>query len=192
MVKTQICFVRVDQMYEPWHKRLSSPPCGPYLATSNISRNNKVNTRYNVQCSEKELFCTSGRQIRQIDKEVHTSTSSCEWRQKWPGGRKGPRVGSIAQLAIEKEAFSREDTGNTLFKQWREGEMDRGLCAERDRCGNKVSSRCRASDDARAERYHYCGKRGGDNQQTRNNVWRDVECSRRQSERSSKFRWWAG
>ena len=36
----RICFVRVDQVYKPWHKRCSLPPYGPYLATSNISPNN--------------------------------------------------------------------------------------------------------------------------------------------------------
>jgi hypothetical protein len=44
------------------------PPCGPYLATSKISPNNKVNARYNGQCSENELFATSGGQIWQINK----------------------------------------------------------------------------------------------------------------------------
>ena len=57
--KRRFYFFLVNQTYEPWHKRLSFPPCGPYLATSNISPNNKVNTRYNGQCSETELFSTS-------------------------------------------------------------------------------------------------------------------------------------
>jgi len=77
-LKHRFCFVWVDQTYEPWHKWLSLHPCGPYLASSNISPNDKVNTRYNGQCSEKELFSTSGGQICQIDKAVHTSMSSCE------------------------------------------------------------------------------------------------------------------
>jgi len=44
------------------------------------------------------------------------------------------------------EACSREMTRNALFKQWREGEMDWGLCWERNRCGRKASSRCRDCD----------------------------------------------
>jgi len=166
--KRRLCFVRVDQTYEPWHKRLSLPPCGPYLATSNISPNNKVNTRYNVQCSEKELFCTSCGHLRQIDKAVHMLTSSSKWRQEWLGGRKGPSVGSIAQLTIQKEAFSREKTRNALCsKQWREREMDRGFCEGRNHCGKETSSSCRDSDYARAQRYEYCWKCGSDNQQAR-------------------------
>jgi len=56
--------VRVYSMYEPWHKRLSLPPFGPYLATSNISPNIKVNKWFNAQCSEKEHFSSSCRHIQ--------------------------------------------------------------------------------------------------------------------------------
>jgi len=59
--KRRYCFVQVDQAYQPWHQRHSLPPCGPYLATSNILRINKVNTKYNGLCSEKEPCATSGR-----------------------------------------------------------------------------------------------------------------------------------
>ena len=169
-VKRRFCFVQVDQTYEPWQNGLSLPPCGPYLATSNISPNNKVNTRYIGQCSEKELFSTSGRQRGQIYKEVYTSTSSCEWQQERPGGRSGPSVGSIAQLVIQKELFSGKMTGNVLFKQPRERDMDQGLCGERDRCRKKASLRRRDSDYARAEWYDYCWERGGDNRKAGNTV----------------------
>ena len=73
--KPWFCFVLIDQTYQFWHKRCSLPPCGPCLATSNISPNNKVNTRYNGQCSEKESFNTSSRQIRWIDKGIPTTRS---------------------------------------------------------------------------------------------------------------------
>jgi len=179
-------------MYEPWHKKLRFPPCGPYLATSNISPNNKVNTRYNGQFSEKALFASSSRQIQQIDKAVHTSTSSSEPRQERLGGRNGPSVGSIARLMIQEEASSGEMSRNALFKQWREREMDRGLSGERNRCGKKASSRRRGSNHARAWWYEYCWKRGSDNQQVRKDFWRDVECYRSQFEWSCNFRWWAG
>jgi hypothetical protein len=49
--KRRFWFLRVDQTYEPWHKKLGLRPRGPYLATSNITPNNKVNQRYNGQCS---------------------------------------------------------------------------------------------------------------------------------------------
>ena len=68
----------------------------------------------------------------------------------------GPRVGSIAQLTIHKEAVMGEKTRNALFKQRREGEMDPRLCGYRDRCGTKVSSIRRDSDHARAGRYEKC------------------------------------
>ena len=146
-------FVRIDQTYQPWHKRCSFPPCGPFLATSNISPNKEVNTRHNGQCSEKEPFASSGGQIWQIDKAFHPTTSSGESRQEWLGGRKGLSVGRIAQITIQKEACGRETTGNALFKQPRERDMDRGLCGARDRSGKTASSRCRDSDNARAGIY---------------------------------------
>jgi len=179
-------------MYKPRHKRHSLPTCGPYLATSDISTNNKVNTWNNGQCSEKRLVSTSFGQIWQTDKAVHTTTSSSEWKQARLGGRNGPSGGSIAQLTIIIEAFGEGLMGNALFKKWRQREMDRGLCGERDHCYKKASSRRRDSDYTRAERYDYCWKRLGDNQKARNNVSRHVEFYRRQSERSCKFRRWAG
>jgi len=45
--KRWFCFVPIDQTYQPWHRRRSLPPCGPVLATFNISPHNKVNRRYN-------------------------------------------------------------------------------------------------------------------------------------------------
>jgi len=39
---------------------------------------NKVNTKYNRQCSEKEPFAIFGTQIRQINKVFHTMMSSSE------------------------------------------------------------------------------------------------------------------
>jgi len=97
--KCRFCFDLVDQTFEPWHKWLSLPPCGPYLATSNISPN-KVKTRYNGKCGENELFPTSGGQIRQIDKDVHATKLRNKWGQERHGGRKDPSIGRIAQLAI--------------------------------------------------------------------------------------------
>jgi hypothetical protein len=78
--KLRFCYIWVDQMYKPWHTRLNLPPCGPHFATSNISPNTEVNTRYHVQCSEKELFTASSRQIQQFDKAIHMLTSSRDWR----------------------------------------------------------------------------------------------------------------
>jgi hypothetical protein len=57
------CFVQEDPTYQPQHKRHSLPPYCPYLATFNFSPNNKVNAKYNGQCSEKELFTTLSRQM---------------------------------------------------------------------------------------------------------------------------------
>jgi len=118
-------------MYQPWHHRHSLPPCCPYLRTSNILPNNKVYTWHNGQCSEKELSSTSGRQILQIDRAVHTTTSSCEWRWQTIGGRNSPSVGSIVQLTIKQDAFGGEQTWNGLFKQWRERNGSRIMRRER-------------------------------------------------------------
>jgi hypothetical protein len=46
--------------------------------------------------------------------------------------------------------------GNTLFKQRREKEMDRGLCGERDDSGKKARLRRTDSDDSRAGAYGKC------------------------------------
>jgi hypothetical protein len=53
--KCRFWYVLVDPMYEPWHKWLSLPPCGPYLAISNILCKNMVSTKCNGQCSEKNI-----------------------------------------------------------------------------------------------------------------------------------------
>ena len=168
-------FVQVNQTYEPWHKWLSLPPCGSYLATSNISPNNKVNTWYNGQCSKQEHSSSSGWQIQQMDNAIHSPRSSSEWRPERLGGRKGPSVGLIAQHMIHKGVCSREKTWNALFKQRIETEMKQGFCGERNPSGKKASSRRRDHDYARAERYDYCRKRGGNNQKAWNNIWRGVE-----------------
>jgi len=53
--KRRFCFVQVDYVYQPWHKRCSFSPCGPYLATSNISPINKVNANTMVNAPKKNL-----------------------------------------------------------------------------------------------------------------------------------------
>ena len=128
-------------MYEPWHKRHTSPPCGPYLAPCNISPNNKVNTRSNGQYSDNEQSSTSRGQMRQIDKSLYTSTSPSQWTAVRLGRRNGPIVGRIVQLTIQKEAFGEEQTGQARLKRWTESVMDRALFGERDRCA-KTSAKC--------------------------------------------------
>jgi len=130
-------------MYQPWHKRRSVPPYYPYLATSSKSPNNKVNANYNSQWSRKGHFATSSGQIWQIDKAVHTTTSSSEWRQERLGSRKCPSLWGIVQHAIQKEACGQVTKRNAILMQWRERIMDRGLCWERNRWGKKASWRRR-------------------------------------------------
>jgi len=77
-IKTLILPIQVDQMYQPCHKRHCLPPYRPDLATSNVSPNNKGNTNYNGQCSEKDLFTTSSWQVRQIDEPILTTMSPSE------------------------------------------------------------------------------------------------------------------
>jgi len=48
-----------------------------------------VNMKYNCRCSEKEPFPSPSRPIWQIDKAVHMTTSSSEWREGRVGGRNG-------------------------------------------------------------------------------------------------------
>jgi len=190
--KHTFCFVQVDQTYQPWHQRHSLPPCGPYLATSNILRKNNVDTRYNGRCSESELFSAPGGQIQQIDQAIYTPTSTSEWRQVWLGGRKNQIVGSIAQLTIWKEAFGGEMLRNANFKQRRDGDMDQGLCGKRDLCGRTASSKRRDSNYATTGRYEKCWKGTIDNQQAWNNICGDVQWHWRKYEWSFKFRWWGG
>jgi len=101
--KRRFCFVWVEQTYEPSHKRLCLPPCGPYHATSNISPNNKVNTRYNGQYSGKELFSTSGGQIRLIYEEVHALMASSESRREQLGGRRVRALGALHSSQQRKD-----------------------------------------------------------------------------------------
>jgi len=78
---------------------------------------NNVNTTYNGECFEKDIFSTTGGQKRQIDQAVHTMISSSEWTQVQLGSRQGLCHMCIAQLAIQKEACSWKKTGTTLSKQ---------------------------------------------------------------------------
>jgi len=68
-----------------------------------MSPNNKVNKNYNGQCSEQELITISRGQIWQIDKVIHTTTSSSECRQGRLGSKQSPSPWGIVQLAIEKK-----------------------------------------------------------------------------------------
>jgi len=89
--------------------------------------NNKVNRRYNGQCSEKEPFTTSGWQLWQIYNAIHWTMSSRERRQEQLGSRRGLTLRSIAQQTIEKEACSSEMAKNALFTHCIERAMALGL-----------------------------------------------------------------
>jgi len=89
-VETRMFLCSTGLSVPPRHKWCSVPLCGPYLVTSNISSINKGNTKYNGQCSKKEPFATTSRQIRQIGKALHTTISSSQKRQEWLGSRTGP------------------------------------------------------------------------------------------------------
>jgi len=188
--KRTFAVVQHDQAYQPWHLICILPPWGPYLATSNISSINKVNTKSNCQCSEIEHSTTSGRQIWQLNNTIHMTTSFSEWRQHWIGDAQAPSHISILQLAIQIEGCGGTKTQNTLLKQWGESEMDLGLCGLRDGCGKKASWRCRDSDSAREGWYQICWNFGIDSHKPQKNMPGDAECYPRQSERSCKFWQW--
>ena len=105
----------------------------------NISSINEVKTKYNGQCSEKEPFATTGRQLWEIDKVFLMTMSSSKYKQERLGSRTGPSPWSIVQLAIQIEACGTQTTKNSLLKQRSQGEMDRGLCGKRGRCGKEAS-----------------------------------------------------
>jgi len=88
------------------------------------------------------------------------------------------------------EACGRETTRNALLTQWREREMDWGLCWERNRWGKKASWRRRGSGSARAGRYDACWDRAIDVQRAQKDIWGDAGCYWRQSVWSCKFRPW--
>ena len=95
--KHRFWFVQVDSADQPQHKTHGLPPCGPYLATYNISPINKVKTKYTCQCSEIEPFATTSRPIRQIDTALHPMKSWRNWRQVQLSSRNGPRQRRITQ-----------------------------------------------------------------------------------------------
>jgi len=98
--KRRFCFVQVDQTQHPCHQWGSLPPCGQYLAKSNISPNNEGNTSYNVQSSEKQSCATRSRKVWQMIKVIPKPMSSGEWMQERLGRKTGPSIGSIAQLTF--------------------------------------------------------------------------------------------
>jgi len=168
------------------------PPYCPYLATSNISPNKKVNTNYNRQCSEKELFATSGWQIWQIDTVDYPATSWSEWRQVRLGCGKSPSLWGIGKLELQKESHDKETLRNPRPKQWRERPMDWGLCWGKNHWGKQASWRRRGSGSTRVGWYEACWNCGIDEQRAQRLYWGDEGCFWRQSEWSCKFRWWGG
>jgi len=166
-------------MYRPGHKSHSLPPYCPYLVTSNISPNIKVNTNYNGYCSEKEVFPTTHWQIYQINKAIHTTKSSSEWRRVQHQSRMSRIASGIAQLAIKRAACSRDTTRNEYLRQWRVREFDRGLSWERNCWGNKASWRHRGSNYSGAGRYGNSWKRVVDHQTARKNIAWSNGCYRR-------------
>jgi len=113
-VKRRLCFVQADHTYQPLYKRHSLPPYCPYLATSNISSNNKVNPMYNSQCSDNKLFTAATGEIRPHNTVFHTTTSSSDSWQERLLSSKSLSAWSIVQLVIQKEACSGEMTRNAL------------------------------------------------------------------------------
>jgi len=168
-------------MYQPWYSRPSLPPYCPYLATSSISHNHKVNANNNGQCSKKHLFVTFSRQICQINKVLHPMTSSSEWRQVRLRLRESPSHCGIAQLVIQKEACSREMRKYKLLKQRTERKLDQGLYRERDRCGNKASWRRRGRSSAREGWYKQSWRHRINEQRARKDTSEDVGRNWRQS-----------
>jgi len=169
-------------MYQPWCKWFSLASCCPYLATFNISPNNKMKANSNDQGTEEELFATSGGQIWLINEAFYPMSSSSEWRQERFGGRKSPRDCGIAHLAIQDDACGQKTIRNAQLKHWREREIDWGLCWERHRWCKKASRRRRYSGSARAARYNECWIHWIDDQRAQNDCWGDDGCYRRQSE----------
>jgi len=95
-VKTLILLIQVDQTYQCWYKRHSSPPYRPDLATSYISPKIKVNTNHNGQCSKNGHFTASSRQLRQIDPLIHMTMPSNGWTQQRLGSWTSPSPRCIA------------------------------------------------------------------------------------------------
>jgi len=93
--KRRLCFVQVDQEYQPRHKRRSLPLCGPYLATSNISSINKVNTKYNGRCSEKNL---SPLPAGKYGKSTKHSTRRLDQANQGQSGLEAERVRALGAL----------------------------------------------------------------------------------------------
>jgi len=99
-----------------WCNKSSPPQCGPYLATSNMSPINNVNTQFIGQCSDKQRFTSTGSPTRQNANPHHVSRSSSERRQERSGGRQGASRSGIVQLLIEREACGGEMARKTHFK----------------------------------------------------------------------------
>jgi len=119
-------------------------------------------------------------------------TSSSKWQPQRLRGRKGPSLGSIAQLMIQHDAFRGEMTRNGPFGQQRDRYMGRGLCGYRDRCGKKASSRHKGSDAEGARRFKKCWKGGIDNQNIWQTFWGHLQRYQRQSDGSCKLGCWGG
>jgi hypothetical protein len=82
----------------------SLPPCGPYLATRNISPENKFNTTYIGQCFEKQPFATSGSEITPINNLIPTMTSCSDQWQSPLRNTNGLSPRTLRHLTVQIEA----------------------------------------------------------------------------------------
>jgi len=119
-------------------------------------------------------------------------TSSSEWTQERLGSRNSLSPAGIAQCAIKNDACGRDRSRNVLPKQWREREMECGLCWETNHWGKNASWRRRGSDQAGAGRYRSSWKHGINDQWARKNVLSDDRYYPRQPEWYCKFLQWGG
>jgi len=90
-------------MYQPWHERCSLPPYCPYLATSNISPNNKVKANNHGQCSEKNF---SPLPVGRYGKSTKQSTQRRHQANEDKSGLEAARVqalGALCSLGYKKK-----------------------------------------------------------------------------------------
>jgi len=123
--KCWFCFVRIDQTYQPWYKRRTVPPCGPFLATSNISPNNKINTNTMVKAAKKNLLQVPGGKYGKLMKH---STRWCQQANKGNSGLEAERVRAYGAFRIlwskQKLAAEKRQESHFLSNKEREKLID--------------------------------------------------------------------
>lgn len=112
---SRFCFPHVYQTSHCSNQRCPWPTDCPYLATSSVSCNGKVNTRYNDQFFQNKHFATSAVQLHHIAHYIWKPKSSSESSDDLCWGSKSQSIGIDMQLTMWTVVLRREHRETLIY-----------------------------------------------------------------------------